>query len=107
MTDTEARKRVTLLALRVVEYDFRAGKLDEKDYLSLKADLTAEALAALEAEAAGSTPQFLDDDVEAEITKSRAALRSGLMCVSGGFGNDDGSHFCSECGQQLKIGAVG
>ena len=51
LTDTEARKRVTLLALRDVEYDFLAGKLDEEDYLSLKADFTAEALAALEADA--------------------------------------------------------
>ena len=47
LTDAEARKRVALLALRDVEYDFLAGKLDEKDYLSLKADLTAEALEAL------------------------------------------------------------
>ena len=107
LTDTEARKRVALLALRDVEYDFLAGKLDEKDYLSLKADLTAEALEALEADTEGSEPHFLDDDIEDEITKIRAALRSGLMCVSCGFGNDDGSHFCSECGQQLKIGAVG
>ena len=107
LTDTEARKRVTLLALRDVEYDFLAGKLDEEDYLSLKADFTAEALAALEADATASKPHFLDDDVEAEITKIRAALRSGLMCRSCGFGNEDGSHFCSECGQELKIGAVG
>ena len=34
MTDTEARKRVALLALRDVEYDFLAGKLDEEDYRS-------------------------------------------------------------------------
>ena len=31
MTETEARKRVALLALRDVEYDFLAGKLDERD----------------------------------------------------------------------------
>ena len=107
LTDTEARKRVTLLALRDVEYDFLAGKLDEKDYLSLKADLTAEALAALEADAAGSKPQFLDDDVEAEITKIRAALRSGLMCRSSCYPNQYKKNFCSECGQELKIEAVG
>ena len=32
LTETEARKRVALLALRDVEYDFLAGKLDENDY---------------------------------------------------------------------------
>ena len=107
LTDTEARKRIALLALRDVEYDFLTGKLDEPDYLSLKADLTAEALAALEADETASDTHFLDDDVEAEITKIRAALRLGLMCGSCGFGNDDGSHFCSACGQELKIGVVG
>lgn len=50
LTETEARKRVALLALRDVEYDFLSGKLDEADYRSLKAELTAEALAALEAD---------------------------------------------------------
>ena len=30
LTETEARKRVALLALRDVEYDFLAGKLDEE-----------------------------------------------------------------------------
>ena len=52
LTETEARKRVALLALRDVEYDFLSGKLDQEDYRSLKADLTAEALAALEADEA-------------------------------------------------------
>jgi len=107
LTDTQARKRVTLLALRDVEYDFLAGKLDEEDYLSLKADLTAEALVALEADATADKTHFLHDDVEAEITKIRAALRTGLMCTSCGFSNDDGSCFCSACGHELKIGAVG
>ncbi|NJD20970.1 MAG: hypothetical protein FIA95_17005 [Gemmatimonadetes bacterium] len=35
LTETEARKRVALLALRDVEYDYLAGKLDEEDYRSL------------------------------------------------------------------------
>ena len=106
LTDTEARKRVTLLALRDVEYDFLAGKLDEEDYLSLKADFTAEALAALEADAAASKPHFLDDDVKAEITKIRAELGSELMCRSCGLGNGDGSHFGSEYGRNSRLGQL-
>ena len=31
LTDSEARKRLALLALRDVEYDFLSGKLDEED----------------------------------------------------------------------------
>ena len=68
LTDTEARKRVALLALRDVEYDFLAEKLDEHDYRSLKAELTAEALAALEAdEQAQSGAGADEDELEAEI----------------------------------------
>ena len=107
LTDTEARKRVALLALRDVEYDFLAGKLDEADYRSLKAELTAEALAALEAdEAASSTDASADDDLEAEIAKIRAGLRAGLVCAACGFDNEDGSRFCSSCGQALTVGAI-
>src|SRR5262245_65176741 len=47
-TEAEARRRVTLMALRDVEYDFATGKLDESDYQRLKRELAAEALAALD-----------------------------------------------------------
>ena len=105
LTETEARKRVALLALRDVEYDFLAGKLDEDDYRSLKSQLTAEALAALEADEAarGSGAATAgDDDLEAEIARVRAGLRAGLVCPECGFSNDKGSKFCSACGHELK-----
>lgn len=109
LTDTEARKRVALLALRDVEYDFLAGKLDEDDYRSLKSELTAEALAALEADeasrSAGGRPA--DEGIEAEIARIRAGLRSGVVCAECGFSNDEGSRFCSSCGQALADQAVG
>ena len=105
MTDTEARKRVALLALRDVEYDFLAGKLDEEDYRSLKAELTAEALAALEADDAakadavpGIAPQ---SDLEAEIAAIRKGLRSGTPCAECAYTNEAGSRFCSACGSAL------
>jgi hypothetical protein len=109
LTETEARKRVALLGLRDVEYDFLAGKLDEEDYRSLKAELTAEALAAMEAdEAARSGSGGGDDaDLEAEIARLRAGLRGGLVCAECGFANSDGSRFCSSCGSQLAGHAVG
>ena len=71
LTETEARKRVALLALRDVEYDFLSGKLDEHDYRSLKAELTAEALAALEA------------DEEAKAARGAAAERSPAVSAGG------------------------
>jgi len=112
LTDTEARKRVALLALRDVEYDFLAGKLDDEDYRSLKSELTAEALAALEADEAaragragtaeGGTAVAAEiDDLEAEIARIRSHIRSGLVCASCGYANEEGSRFCSSCGTAL------
>ena len=111
LTETEARKRVALLALRDVEYDFLAGKLDEDDYRSMKGQLTAEALAALEADEAargtGVGGAAVDADLEAEISRVRAGLRSGIVCADCGFANEQGSRFCSACGHALEGEAVG
>lgn len=109
VTEAEARKRVALLALRDVEYDFLAGKLDEEDYRSLKSELTAEALAALEADEAAREHSGSDDDdeVEDEITRIRETLRGGLACAKCAYNNERGSRFCSACGQALGDRAVG
>jgi len=103
LTETEARKRVALLALRDVEYDFLAGKLDEQDYRTLKSQLTAEALAALEADEAArrSGEGAGDADIEAEIARIREGMKAGLLCSECGFTNEEGSRFCSSCGQAL------
>jgi rubrerythrin len=113
LTETEARKRVALLALRDVEYDFLAGKLDEEDYRTMKSELTAEALAALEADEAaraepgGTATASATDDLEAEIARIRRHIRSGLVCSSCGYTNEEGSRFCSSCGTALGDRAVG
>lgn len=116
-TDTEARKRVALLALRDVEYDFLAGKLDEEDYHALKGQLTAEALAALEADEEGrasapesgpdGTSHVGDVDLEAEIARMRSGLRAGTVCPVCGFANPEGSRFCSACGGPLAAVEAG
>ncbi|HET9949215.1 MAG TPA: zinc ribbon domain-containing protein [Longimicrobiales bacterium] len=104
LTDTEARKRVALLALRDVEYDYLAGKLDDEDYRSLKSQLTAEALAALEADEAARKEVGAEgaDDLEAEIARLREGLREGVLCVACGFTNEPGSRFCASCGSPLE-----
>ncbi|HIF21895.1 MAG TPA: hypothetical protein EYQ27_08300 [Gemmatimonadetes bacterium] len=107
LTDTEARKRVALLALRDVEYDFLAEKLDEQDYRSLKAELTAEALAALKAdERARGGVEPADDDLEAEIASIRAGLTDGVVCHACVFSNEAGSRFCSACGAAVATVAA-
>ncbi|MDX1493609.1 MAG: zinc ribbon domain-containing protein [Longimicrobiales bacterium] len=105
LTETEARKRVALLALRDVEYDFLSGKLDEEDYRALKAELTAEALAALEADEEAKKGSVASggagDALEAEIARMRQELRSGSVCPSCSYANEEGSRFCSACGHAL------
>jgi len=100
MSETEALRRVRLLALRDVEYDFAAGKLDETDYRSLKRELSAEALEALESsmrEARGQGSAGL----EAEIAAVREAIGRGTVCSTCGHPNPTGSRFCSVCGSPL------
>ncbi len=103
LTETEARKRVALLALRDVEYDFLAGKLDEKDYREMKGQLTAEALAALEADEAAKAQGggSAAADLEAEIARIREGLRDAAPCPVCSYSNADGSRFCSACGHAL------
>ena len=110
LTETEARKRVALLALRDVEYDYLAGKLDENDYRSLKGELTAEALAALEADEkarSGAVGPGAAAALEAEIAQARAGLKSGAFCSDCGFSNEPGSRFCSACGHALQGAPTG
>ncbi len=108
LTETEARKRVALLALRDVEYDFLSGKLDEQDYRSLKGELTAEALAALEADEEARSPGTgALAELEAEIAAARAEMQGGVPCEVCGFTNAVASRFCSACGSPLPAPATG
>ncbi len=100
LTDAQHRKRMALLALRDVEYDFHAGKLDETDYRALKAQASAEALSALDDEAQGAMASGRPD-VEAEIAALRATLREGTVCPHCAHPNPRGSRFCGECGAAL------
>lgn len=108
-TEAEAVRRVKLLALRDVEYDYATGKLDEADYRSLKRELSAEALQALEgAEPDAGRPTDGDEvavevpaEVERAIARAREGLRTGLTCTTCGHVNPSGSSFCSSCGAEL------
>src|SRR5436190_1720077 len=104
-TEAESRRRVTLLALRDVEYDYATGKLDETDYTSLKRELASEALTALEsAEAeAAAGPAAAPPELEAEIARLRGGLKSGTTCGVCGSGNEAGSVFCAYCGAPLPL----
>ena len=104
VSEAEATRRVKLLALRDVEYDFQSGKLDETDYRSLKRELSAEALTALE-ESEREALGVGRDSLEAEIAAVREGLASGATCASCGHLNPEASRFCSSCGGSLGASA--
>lgn len=119
-SEADARKRVALLALRDVEYDFATGKLDEADYEELREEIGVEALAALEAQEAerdlpeagaaadaepGGYPAARSvDELEREIAAYRAALRKAVVCPSCQHLNEPGSRFCALCGTATGVG---
>jgi hypothetical protein len=82
----ESRKRVALAALKDVEYDHAAGKLDEADYQDIRGVLEREALEALQ-HSASSSPV-------GPPTSSRIVHACG-------FNNPGGSRFCAGCGHRL------
>ncbi len=117
LTEAQHRRNVALLALRDVEYDFHAGKLDEADYRKLKQEISSEALQAIDEEEAewlaretaraaelGSVaPALARDDLEAEIAALRTSIREGVVCPQCGHPNPQGSRFCGDCGSALPI----
>lgn len=106
-TAAEHRKRIALLGLRDVEYDFLAGKLDEVDYREMKGTLTAEALEAMDADAADRSAQSDSGAeraaLEAEIEALRASLREGGICPACGHPNARRARFCGACGSTLPV----
>ena len=86
--DAEARRRVALVALKELEYDYLGGKLDTADYQSQKERLSVEALAAMRAaEAVG-------------IESGRTV--AGPDRHACGFLNPPLSRFCAGCGARLR-----
>lgn len=90
--EAEARRRVALASLKEVEYDRVSGKLDERDYRQLKAQLEREALTAIAA---------ADASGAAEPRTAASALAEGPIQHGCGFVNPPGSRFCSGCGRRL------
>lgn len=117
LTEAQHRRNVALLALRDVEYDFHAGKLDSRDYRRLKQEISTEALRAIDEEEAEWLAKEAVDELgaagedhvrgdarsalEAEIAALRASIREGVICPQCGHPNPKGSRFCGDCGSGL------
>lgn len=109
-TEAEARRHLSLVALRDVEYDYATGKVDENDYRQLRDELGREALDALrevrrsrgQAEDPPPRRDTVADDLEREIAAYRAALRAGTLCDHCGSANVQEALFCATCGKRLE-----
>lgn len=100
----ETLRGAALAALREIEFDRETGKLSDTDYASLKASYTAQALAALRADAQAEpgTPA----DLEALIA-GRVRMLTGVAapaCRTCGPRPEPDAAFCSECGRRLDTG---
>jgi cytochrome c-type biogenesis protein CcmI len=111
-TEIGARKHVALKGLRDAEYDYRSGKLDKDDYRQLKAEMSRDALEAMEDEKAqvrqsqhsDRTPSG-HDFLEEQISRARRGLAEGRACLTCGHVNEEGSRFCAGCGRPLAVAA--
>lgn len=86
--DAEARRRVALVALKELEYDYLGGKLDAADYSTQKERLSVEALAAMRAAEA--------------VAAESGRTAPGPDRHACGFLNPPLSRFCAGCGARLR-----
>ncbi|MBA2726426.1 MAG: hypothetical protein H0U53_10590 [Actinobacteria bacterium] len=86
------KKRSALVAIVDMEEERATGKLSEEDFVVLRSQYEAEAIAALRQLDALQSETGYDADLEAEI----AQVRASLMCPSCGALRDPGSK-CSSC----------
>lgn len=77
VNEAEGRKRAALTAILDLETERDVGKLADEEFVTLRSEYEAEAIAALhELDALGASGAPEDDAVEAEIARIRAKLRS-------------------------------
>lgn len=97
--DDLSPRAVAVRALREIEFDRATGKLSDSDYDALKAQYTAEALAALRAEGVPREGPPETPRVPAAAGPSRGRMVSS--CPTHGPRPESDAQFCSDCGRRL------
>ena len=108
----ETRRGIALLALKEIEFDRATGKLSDRDFELLRTRYGAEALAALEAEAAPPAGVAVAGDPEeliaAQLQSLRSARSAGVpappSCRTCGPRPEPDAAYCSRCGLPLSQG---
>jgi hypothetical protein len=102
--DDFSPRAVALRALHEIEFDRATGKLSDEDYAALHQKYTAEALAAMRAEAGGKGTGEEGRVHRAPDGSGRTLPPSPLplpACSAHGSRPEPGAIFCSECGRRL------
>ena len=103
-TKSKGAEGTAVAALREIEFDKATGKLSDKDYESLRASYTREALAELRVadnesvQFAHSAGPVTDDMLEAAIRRARSTIQDCTVC---GPRPEPDAIFCSSCGRYL------
>jgi cytochrome c-type biogenesis protein CcmI len=103
----EERKATIYDNLRDLQFEYRVGKLSDKDYQQTKQDLQKE-LAAVLAEidaAAGQPAPTPKPSRAAPPTRARKPAVSGAVCPHCGAKFANAMKFCGECGKPIPVEA--
>lgn len=94
--DSPPRHTQVLLALRELEFDHLTGKVAREDYAILRAELVAQAAAAIQNEDAAE--ERLSNRIEEAVRMRRASKSEVSTCRACGKRLESGDRFCPGCG---------
>ncbi len=101
LEESDSPKIQALLALTEIEFDKATGKLSDEDYVALKTEYSAAALAAMEVEDVVGEGEAGAQEDAAEAAVKRARARSTAACLACGPRPELSAVFCSSCGRPL------
>lgn len=103
------QKEMLYVAIRDLDFDFRTGKVDQKDYDELRRQLESEAVHILRQLEAVDPLVAFDNEVERQVLGLRRHRTSAVrgsgqeVCPSCGARLESGDNFCPACGQALRL----
>ena len=107
--DLKHRRLVIYENTQDLEFEYKAGKIAEVDYLALKQEYRMEAARLMESSQAAETltPEeaLIEREVAARRTKRKTVPVEEYVCMECGFENPLPVKFCGECGAKIKAAA--
>lgn len=105
LSDLKRRRLVVYENIQDLEFEFKAGKISEKDYLALKDEYRGEAARLMAESQAAETSTPEDTLIEREVAARRARRRNDpveeYVCAQCGYENPLPVKFCGECGAPI------